>query len=75
MQALTRAVGQALHVNPFAPVVPCHRVISGDGSLGGFASGSKRKIALLSKEGVIVTENKVQNFDKIFYRFKKYKKI
>lgn len=28
-----RAVGNALHVNPFAPVVPCHRVVASDGSL------------------------------------------
>lgn len=31
-----QAVGQALKRNPFAPDVPCHRVISADGSLGGF---------------------------------------
>lgn len=31
-----QAIGQALRRNPFAPVVPCHRVISSDGSLGGF---------------------------------------
>lgn len=28
-----RAVGNALHINPFAPVVPCHRVVAADGSL------------------------------------------
>lgn len=31
-----QAVGQALKRNPFAPDVPCHRVIAGDGSIGGF---------------------------------------
>ncbi len=31
-----RAVGQALKANPFAPEVPCHRVIASNGSLGGF---------------------------------------
>ena len=31
-----RAVGQALRRNPFAPQVPCHRVVSGDGCLGGY---------------------------------------
>ena len=31
-----RAVGQALRVNPFAPEVPCHRVVAADGSLTGF---------------------------------------
>ena len=46
-----RAVGQALHVNPFAPLIPCHRVIRADGSLGGFAWGLKRKQQLLRREG------------------------
>ena len=39
-----RAVGTALHNNPFAPKVPCHRVVNADGRLGGFASGLDKKI-------------------------------
>ncbi len=46
-----RAVGQALHRNPFAPTVPCHRVISADGSLGGYSGGLARKRTLLRQEG------------------------
>lgn len=48
----TRAVGSALGKNPFAPVVPCHRVIRSDGGLGGFSApgGSKAKAKLLKKE-------------------------
>lgn len=46
----TRAVGNALGKNPFAPEVPCHRVIRKDGSLGGFAGGIKKKKRLLSEE-------------------------
>ncbi|MDD5259718.1 MAG: MGMT family protein [bacterium] len=45
-----RAVGNALHKNPFAPAVPCHRVIRSDGNLGGFASGTAKKIRLLGAE-------------------------
>ncbi|MBI5554369.1 MAG: MGMT family protein [Elusimicrobia bacterium] len=45
-----RAVGRALHKNPFAPLVPCHRVIHSDGSLGGFAGGAAKKIELISAE-------------------------
>jgi len=48
-----RAVGNILNKNPFAPRVPCHRVIRSDGSLGGFAYGAKKKRALLRAEGVI----------------------
>ncbi len=54
-----RAVGGALHRNPFAPKVPCHRVIQSNGQLGGFASGTKTKSILLEKEGVIILNNKV----------------
>ena len=46
-----RAVGNALHRNPFAPRVPCHRVIRADGTVGGFARGTRRKRALLAQEG------------------------
>lgn len=46
-----RAVGNALNRNPFAPQVPCHRVIRSDGTLGGYAYGLKRKQALLRREG------------------------
>lgn len=45
-----RAVGNALRKNPYAPFVPCHRVIASDGSLGGFRGGLKKKIRLLKRE-------------------------
>jgi methylated-DNA-[protein]-cysteine S-methyltransferase len=45
-----RAVGMGNHTNPVAIVVPCHRVIASDGSLGGYAGGLKRKLHLLSLE-------------------------
>ena len=47
-----RAVGTILNRNPFAPDVPCHRVIRSDGTLGGFAGGPRKKKALLREEGV-----------------------
>ena len=46
----TRAVGQANHRNPIAIVVPCHRVISADGSLGGYGGGLPLKRFLLDLE-------------------------
>ena len=50
-----RAVGQAMHKNPWPLFVPCHRVISGDGSLGGFSADESIKRALLVHEGFHVS--------------------
>lgn len=49
-----RAVGQALHRNPVPIIIPCHRIISGDGSPGGFGGGvdTKRRLLALEKAGV-----------------------
>lgn len=49
-----RAVGNALRMNPFAPRVPCHRVIRADGSPGGFSGGISKKKKLLASEGIKV---------------------
>lgn len=48
-----RAVGNALGKNPFLIVVPCHRVIAGDGGLGGFGGGLEIKQTLLELEKAI----------------------
>lgn len=47
-----RAVGQALGRNPIPLVIPCHRIVAADGSLGGFSMGLDIKARLLSIEGV-----------------------
>ena len=47
-----RAVGNALNRNPYAPTVPCHRVVGSNGSLTGFAHGTETKKRLLMREGV-----------------------
>ena len=48
----SRAVANACAQNPYAPEVPCHRVIRSDGSLGGYSAdgGIKRKRELLAQE-------------------------
>jgi methylated-DNA-[protein]-cysteine S-methyltransferase len=48
-----QAVGQALGKNPFAPVVPCHRVVGAGGKLVGFSAsgGTNTKLKLLEIEG------------------------
>lgn len=50
-----RAVGQALGANPFPIVVPCHRIVAADGSLGGFSApgGARTKRRMLQIEGAI----------------------
>ena len=47
-----RAVGNALNRNPYAPQVPCHRVVGSNGSLTGFAGGIAAKKRMLEDEGV-----------------------
>ncbi len=55
-----RAVGQALRINPFAPVIPCHRVIRNDGKLGGYQGIS----GLTKKEMLLRIEREVASFKK-----------
>lgn len=47
-----RAVGNALNKNPYIGIVPCHRVVRSDGSIGGFARGVVAKRRMLMREGV-----------------------
>ena len=71
-----RAVGQAMRCNPYAPKVPCHRVVKSDGSIGGFSGNLnpnsrevKRKVKLLEKEGIEIKDNKILNFEKFLFEF------
>lgn len=52
-----RAVGRALATNPFPIVIPCHRAVRSDGSLGGYRGGVRMKRALLEMEGVEFTSS------------------
>jgi methylated-DNA-[protein]-cysteine S-methyltransferase len=69
-----RGVGQAMKRNPYAPDVPCHRVVAASGRIGGFRgkrSGAaiKEKIQMLRNEGIEFSGEKVKNFEEIVYRF------
>ena len=59
-----RAVGQALRRNPFSPIIPCHRIVRSDGSLGGFLgqAKSKDKAFMLQYEAEIAHELKEKRF-------------
>ncbi|MBR9702831.1 MGMT family protein [Candidatus Woesearchaeota archaeon] len=70
-----QAIGQALKHNPYAPRVPCHRVIKNDGHIGGFMGKTagvaiNKKKELLAEEGVffdsksyIVDEKRIIEFE------------
>lgn len=68
-----RAIGQALRRNPFAPAVPCHRVIASDLTVGGFAgqiegAEIRRKLRLLAHEGVAFVAGRLQDASRV-HRF------
>lgn len=60
-----RAVGSAMNKNPFAPQVPCHRVVKANGSLGEFAYAVSLKVKRLQEEGVFVKNGKIVDFKNI----------
>ncbi len=64
-------MGNALKRNPWAPSVPCHRVVSSSGFLGGYAFGQRKKIALLQLEGVRVSDKKIVDFKDKLFQFNK----
>lgn len=61
-----RAVGNALRHNDKPIIIPCHRVIKSDGTVGGYSGkkNSNKKIQFLRKEGVEIRKGKVVDLDK-----------
>lgn len=57
----SRAVGMCMKTNPFAPIVPCHRVVASNGKLTGYSAGNgiTTKMELLLFEGVKFKNDKV----------------
>jgi len=69
-----RAVGNACRKNPYAPRVPCHRVVRSDGSIGGFGGKTsgmsvQKKMRMLREEGVEIRDGKVTDFERVLFRF------
>jgi len=69
-----RAVGNACRKNPYAPRVPCHRVVRSDGTVGGFGgktSGKtvKKKIQMLGNENVKIKNGRIIDFERVLFRF------
>jgi len=74
----SRSVGSALNQNKCSfleniaknKMIPCHRVVYSDGRIGGFSKGVDKKIVLLEKEGILIQNGRVLEFDKRLYKFK-----
>lgn len=69
-----RAIGQFMRTNPYAPQVPCHRVVASDGTIGGFmghTSGKEveKKIRMLRAEGVHIQGKIIRDFDRVLFTF------
>lgn len=64
-----RAVGSAMAKNAQLVTIPCHRVVRSNGDIGEYAAGSDKKIALLSTEGIEISNGKVVNLEKVIHRF------
>ncbi|MBN1157729.1 MGMT family protein [Candidatus Woesearchaeota archaeon] len=66
-----RAVGTALKNNKIPVVIPCHRVVKSDGTLGGYAGkmNNKKKKILLEKEEIRIKDNRIVDFEKKIFRF------
>jgi methylated-DNA-[protein]-cysteine S-methyltransferase len=62
----SRAAGRALATNPFPIVIPCHRAVRSNGSLGGYQGGVEMKARLLEMEGVQVERGRVL-MNRVFY--------
>lgn len=62
-----RAVGNALATNPFPIVIPCHRAIRSDGTLGGYQGGLAMKRALLEQDGVVIDERGRVRLPRLYY--------
>ncbi len=54
-----RFIGYAMKKNPLPVIVPCHRVVKSDGTLGGFGGGVKTKEKLLSLEGIQIKNGRI----------------
>ena len=64
-----RVIGRVMKNNPFPVIIPCHRVVKSNREIGGYAFGVDIKRSMLTKEGICIKNNKIENFEKSFFRF------
>jgi methylated-DNA-[protein]-cysteine S-methyltransferase len=67
-----RAVGNALKHNEKPIIIPCHRVINSDGTVGGYKGikNSREKIRLLKKEGIKIKYKRIENLKDYLFLFR-----
>ena len=64
-----RAVGSAMAKNKNLLIIPCHRVVRSDGTIGQYALGADKKAELLLREGVDISNGKVNDLGNFIHRF------
>ncbi len=64
-----RKIGQIMKNNPFPIIIPCHRVVKSDGTVGGYAFGIERKVNILSKEGIKTSKGKILDYKNRLFSF------
>ena len=64
-----RKIGQIMKNNSFPVIIPCHRVVKSDGTIGGYAFGIERKANMLSKEGIKISRGKILDFENRIFSF------
>ena len=58
-----------MNQNPYPGIVPCHRVIKSDGTIGGYAYGIDIKQNMLSSEGLKISKGKILDLENTRYKF------
>ena len=64
-----RVIGQIMKKNPYPVIIPCHRVVKSDGTVGGYAYGGDIKTNMLQKEGIKIHDGKILDWNKKFHKF------
>ena len=59
-----RVIGTIMKNNPFPIIIPCHRVVSSDGKIGGHTYGEMEKFQMFTKEWIKIKDGKIIDFDK-----------
>jgi O-6-methylguanine DNA methyltransferase len=66
-KSYARAVGKYMNKNPDADTMPCFKIVKSDGTLGGFGLGIDDKIRRLNKDGIMVKNGRIVDFQKLFF--------